>query len=461
MERRITQEKIVDKMRELRDKRDRQIIEAQSSKDMNFQENLSEEKVLNVKYLGQIEEIGDVYLVIEQQEKEGNYIQIERYENEKGEVIGGNNKADNYDFVLLSEKYRDRKELLELLQQLDKNGILDLNEIEQGRLEELARVLGIKVEDLEKVAEINPEEEITTEDEKETEKEEQGEVLSQEELEKVPAKTEIDVNQKVTDKETMSSLLKVQSKGYKRLEAVYSDRLKENGNSTRFALVGIKEVERGDGTKKEVAEKIDTLDQRYGNNPTKGINGLNRDGTEIQEKQVQSIYQIKGDNENQVAINIGQMGTIEVSYVRTPRQNNGEAISIPIETHSIRPTIREVRQFMNKQRNSDVSEEAKRLEQHQELGCETIDMKDINDSPYDDTHTHIEIDDNYLNKLVDRIIENDEIASVYNRQDVKNKLLEVIEERGELPESDGLVQQVETEMEKEAQREHELQGRNY
>lgn len=127
MDRDFDQEKILDKMRALRDARETEIADEQFQKK---REN-SEEKVLNVKYLGQIDTIGDVYLVIEQlQDKEGNVFQVERYETEDGEVIGGNNKSDAYDFILLSEKYKEKEQLLEQLQGLNKEGWLDLNEME-------------------------------------------------------------------------------------------------------------------------------------------------------------------------------------------------------------------------------------------------------------------------------------------------------------------------------------------
>lgn len=471
MERNFDKEKILDKMRALRDKRDIEILNQKLGKNANIHGKLPEEKVIDIKYLGQIDTIGDVFLVIEQKREEnGKLIQIERYENEEGELIGGNNKSDNYDFILLSEKYKDKQQVLEQLQTLDRQGIFDLQEIEQGRLEKVAEALGVKTEELTRIAEIDAEKGIETNDKGKVNKEEQDDkktTLSQKELESIPARTEIDVNQKVTDTQTISSLLKVQGKGYKKIQVVDSDKLRD-GNSTRFSFVGIKEVEKADGSgeKIEIAEKIDTLEQRYGQSPSKEIDSLNRDGSRVEGKQVQSIYQIRGDNENQIGVNIGQGGTLEVSYIRTPRQNNAEAISIPIETHSVKTTTREVREFMNKNKNNDVQEESERIEQHRAAGCQNITVKDINDNPYDDTHTHeqetpeqdtqeLVIQKAYLDKLVDEILENDEIASIYNRKDVEEKIIEYIEEKREIPEEDELVEHVENEMEEAAQSEHE------
>lgn len=482
MDRDFDQEKILDKMRALRDQRDIKILEKQLNRNTRNQKNVSEEKVLNVKYLGKVDTFGDVYLVIEQrQDRNGNLYQVEKYETEDGKLIGGNNKSDAYDFILLSEQYKDREDLLEQLQQLNKEGILDLNEMEQDRLEAVAKELGIKVEEIERIVEIDPEKEIEAkeereEEEKETdsekeEKAQEKDVLPSEELESVTSKTEIDVNQKVTDSETMASLLKVQGKGYRKIQVVESNELKE-GNSTRFSFVGIKQVERN-GRKVEVAEKIDTLEQRYGQSPSKGIDSLSADGEKLKPKEKRdSIYQVKGDNENQVGINIGSAGNLEVSYIRTPRQDNGEAISIPIETRSVRPTTREVREFMNKNRNTDIEEETDRIGRHRKAGCEDISMTEINDNPYDDKHRHdeenddynhedhqayIEISDEYLDQLVDMVFERyEELGETYNRKDIKDKLKEAIEEKGQILEKEELIEEVGTELKESAEGEHGL-----
>lgn len=448
MDRDFDQEKILDKMRALRDARETEIADEQFHKNRKN----SEEKVLNVKYLGQMDTIGDVYLVIEQlQDKEGNVFQVERYETEVGEVIGGNNKSDGYDFILLSEKYKGKDQLLEQLQRFNKEGLLDLNEMEQDRLEAVAKALGMTTKDLKKIVEIDADKEIETKEEREAGEEEEREenLLSEDELESTSSKTEIDVNQKVTDSETMASLLKVQGKGYQKIQVIESDNLEE-GNSTRFSFVGIKQIEKKDPKtgkihKQTVAEKIDTLEQRYGQSPNKGVDSLNRDGSQLEEKKMQSIYQIKGDNENQVGIHIGSAGTIEVSYIRTPRQDNGEAISIPIETHSVRPTTREAREFMNRNRNTDVEEETNRIEEYREAGCDDISITKIKDNSSD--VRHIYIDESYLDKLVDEILERyDELGETYNREDIKDKIEEMVEQRGQIPEREEIIEEIGSKM---------------
>ncbi len=437
MERDFDMEKVIDKMRSLRDKRDLEILN-QELKDIDLnssdQKKLSDNKVLNVKYLGVIKIEGEekgIYLVIEQKaQKDGTLAQIERYYTEDGEFLGGDNSIDEYDFLTLDEKYMNNKDMLEKLQSIDKDGILNLNKIEQERIEEVAKESGIIAKELEKMSEID----------------------SKKEIEKISTKSEIDTNRKVTDKETMASILNVQDKGYKKIAIIYSDKMQDNGNTTRFSFVGIKE----DGT----AEKIDTIEQAYGRNPSKEINSVNRDGSKVEQEQVNSIYRIKGKKETQIAVDIGAMGTIEPSLVRTPAQDNEEAISIPIETHNVRPTTRETRELMNEQRNPRVKEEIQRAKAHQELRCDDISLKDIDDNPNNNTHEHIEISEEYLDKCATKILENDEVSSIYNRNDVINRLKENIEKSGEDIQTEELLEQVENQMEEEAKDEHQLPQRD-
>ena len=454
------QEEILNKMRSLRDKRDLEFLAKQL--DSESEKVDTEEKVLNVKYLGSIdfeEEIDgekvktqkDVFLVLEQiRNKEGELVQVERYYTEEGELIGGNNKSDEFDFITLTEKYADKKDILDQLKKLDKEGILDLEEMEQSRLEEIAKTIGVEVEDLDKVIEI--------ENEGEEQEQEQEEVLTEEEVEKISTKTEIATNQKVTDKETISSLLGIQDKGYQKIAVIYSEKLQDNSNSTRFSFVGI--------TKEGTAEKIDTLEQRYGTTPTKQINSFNRDGSELEEQQVNSIYQVKGRTEEQLAIKIGSMGTIEASLVRTPRQDNEEAISIPIETHNIRSTTRNVRELMNRQRNSSVKEEIEKIQYHRNLGCEEIDAKDIDDNDNNNTHSHeeydnegqqkVELDEEYLRRCAREILDDEEngISQIYNERDVMEKLRKSSNEK-EYSSKEEWLEDVENDLQENAEQEHQ------
>ena len=459
MARDFDKEKVLEKMRELAGKRNSEILEALEKRNLTAEdkEKLQQaSKVVNAKYLGKIdfEEVidgekvkteKDIYLLIEQMlDKDGNLVDIEKYYTGDGEFLAGNNKSDNYHAMMLTSKYQGRDDIIRELQHLKDENALDLNQIERDRLEELAKALGIKPEDIQALSEIDLEQEIQTR--KENGKEETGreeldgeerqgtdngkepETLTKKQVERISTKSEIKTEEKVTERETMASLLGVEDKGYKKIAVVYSDKLQENGNSTRFSIVGIKE----DGS----AEKIDTLeiDTRFGNNPTNKVNALNRDGSEIEEQQVQSVFRIKNRKEQEIAIRMGNMGTIETSYVRTDHTQEG--FSSPIPSENIKPTTREVREFMDKTRNVSMGEEIDKADELRQNGAkkEDIKMQNINDDPHDDDISYVmnaqkSEKNNVLDNIAKEVLKNDTIAETYNISDVKQHVLKLLNSR--------------------------------
>lgn len=480
MDKDLDKEKIVDKMRELRDKRDLELLN-QDMEDVNldsdYQKEVSKNKVLNVKYLGTIEIDGEqkgIYLLIEQkEEKDGRLAEIEKYYTEDGEFLGADNNLDQFDFITLNKEYLNKEGLLEQIESLDKEESLDLNEIENERLKELARELGIDVEDIQKLAEIDTDkeldkwhEELTNEEIEELQEEgiepgdeeyrryllDHGLSLPKEEVEKgISTKTEIKTGQKVTDKDTMASLLNVEEKGYVKIAVIYSEKLQDDGNTTRFSFVGIK----ADGS----AEKINTLEQAYGNNPSKNVQTMNRDGSKIEEDKVNSIFRIKGKDEEQLAVNIGQMGTIEPKFVRTPRQDGEKAISLPIETQNIRPTTRETREFMNRSRNTNMKKNVDEIKRHQEVGCKDYTIKDIDDNKQNNSHEHVEMSPEYLDKCATVVLKDDQVSSTYNRDDVIAKLGKYINENGGQTTTEQLIKNVTEDMREDSYKEHQQHQR--
>lgn len=147
MEKDFDEEKILDKMRELREKRDLELLKQDLDSinlDTDYQEDLRKNKVKDVKYLGIIELDGEekqIFLVIEQKEdKEGKIFDVERYYTEDGEMLAGNNTIDGYE-LMLNQKFQGREEILEQLKEFDKEGKLDLNELEKDRKDEIAKAL--------------------------------------------------------------------------------------------------------------------------------------------------------------------------------------------------------------------------------------------------------------------------------------------------------------------------------
>lgn len=169
-----------------------------------------------------------------------------------------------------------------------------------------------------------------------------------------------------------------------------------------------------------------------------------------------SIYTIKGKRENQIAVKIGTMGTIETSLIRSPKHDNEEAVGIPIQNkYNMNSTTKETREFMNNQRNPRMNEEIDKIHEHKKHDCKNITIKDINDDLSDDTHLHTTIDIDYLNKLASEILENEEIAKVYNRQDVIRRIqnnIQLKEQEGVSISTEKIVEEVEEQMEADARK---------
>ena len=461
MEREIKQEEILNKMRELREKRFKEICDKSKGGVINGY-------IENIKYIDKIEINGvekSIYLIEEQHKQEdGSLGKVEKYYTEDGEFLGGNNLLDNYDKVILSEQYRENNDLLEKLQRIEeseKDGKLDLNKEDEILIEEVAKELGIEKEEIKRMCLIDSNKEVTGKEKEEKEEKEENDsnreedkTISKKQIERVSSKQEIEANERVTDQETMQEILDVEDKNYTKFAIIYSDKLNKNSNTTKYTIVGIK--------KEGSAEKLDSLEQDYGKNPTKEIYQMNEDGTEIKKQQVNSIYTIKGKEEGQIAIKNGNMGEIEASYVRTPRQDNQIGISIPIETQNIKPTTREMQESMNRNRDTDVKDNINRVEEHEENNCTNMQKEDIDDNPYNNTHIHY-LTEEQINAMIGKTMKNEEIANAYKSNDTRKRILEEMQkcnDKGEKITIEGLQEKVEKEMEQDAQQEHLLPTRN-
>lgn len=161
----MDENKFLEKMRLLKLQETIRIVESKvglQADKREWEQALSENKVSNVKYMGKTEIDGkwqDIYMVVEQFQKEingkVNIVDVEKYVTENLEYIAGDNKQDGYSQIFLSEKYSNQKELLEQLQNMDENGILDLSDLENQRIENIAKELNIEPEDIYSIDEID------------------------------------------------------------------------------------------------------------------------------------------------------------------------------------------------------------------------------------------------------------------------------------------------------------------
>ncbi len=190
------------------------------------------------------------------------------------------------------------------------------------------------------------------------------------EFEKVTNKQELDPNTRVTQTETLADMIpELREKGIVKIGVVYSDHSK--GQNGRFSFVGLDK----DGQ----IHNIDSLENTQGTTTGQTVTSINsRDGNVVEEEQVAGLVRINGRNslngqEEMLSVKVGQYGILEVDYVRADLSEDKENryLSAPIETRNIRPTTREVREFMDKSKNVDIEDELKRSEAELDRDGET------------------------------------------------------------------------------------------
>lgn len=204
-------------------------------------------------------------------------------------------------------------------------------------------------------------------------------------FEKVTNKQELDPNTRVTQTETLADMIpELREKGIVKIGVVYSDHSK--GQNGRFSFVGLDK----DGQ----IHNIDSLENTQGTTTGQTVTSINsRDGNVVEEEQVAGLVRINGRNslngqEEMLSVKVGQYGILEVDYVRADLSEDKENryLSAPIETRNIRPTTREVREFMDKSKNVDIEDELKRSEAEIDRDGETQ-VYNIDDTASNDVLT--------------------------------------------------------------------------
>ena len=203
-------------------------------------------------------------------------------------------------------------------------------------------------------------------------------------FDKITNKQEIDPNVKVTQTETLADMIpEVKQKGFVKIGVVYSEKVK--GGSGRFSFVGI--TQDGD------IELIDGLQNIEGSTTGQTVTSINsRDGSVVEQEQVAGMVRLNrgvtNGQEEFLSLKVGQYGILEVDYVRADlsADKSNRYFSAPIETQSIKPTTKEVREFMDKTKNTSLSDEQKRANPELSRDGETQ-IENIDDVAYNDNLT--------------------------------------------------------------------------
>lgn len=208
-------------------------------------------------------------------------------------------------------------------------------------------------------------------------------------FDKVVNKQEIDPNAKVTQGETLADMIpEIKQKGIVKVGVVYSDHSK--GQNGRFSFVGIDK----DGQ----IQTIDSLQNTQGATTGQTITSINsRDGSVVEQEQVSGLVKISGRStangqEEMLSVRVGQYGILEVDYVRADlsRDKDERYLSAPIETKNQKPTTKEVREVMDKNRNTEIEGELERADEEIERDGDA-ELRNIDDTASNDELTPDEI----------------------------------------------------------------------
>ncbi len=322
----------------------------------NLEKNLGDgEKILDISFYGKInlskndddlsnEREEEIYLV----KKEVNgEIQLEFKANE-GTIatIGEDNQ------IIITPQY---KELIN----------------EKEFLIQLQKILPVSLEKLEKLQKDKP-----------NNKENESEKEVQQDEEKVakytpnPKDIKINMKDKITETKTFEDLVpEVKEKG------IVDVRVRRV-NQTEFKFIGID----NEGNQIE----LESLKQTEGTNPSQEIIEVNNDGSEVKKDTVMTILRIeKGKNEGRAnegfTVTLGDYGIPEIQYYRRDETEN-KYTSIPVNLENTNQKIvqTDVQEYMEKKRNTSVSDNIERAEQRTEDGKTETVLENIDDNPYND-----------------------------------------------------------------------------
>lgn len=341
-------QEVIDRIRE---------IKAREEKNLNAEN----EAILDIIYYGKInlskndadlnnQTVEELYLV--KKEVEGKIVQ--EFHTNNGVIATVSEEGE----IIIYEKYKQ---------------LINSNEF----LLQLRDVLPLSLEKLE--AEESKELEDTEIETKKQDKE-QGSEKEKEQYVENPKDAVINLDKKITATKTFRQLVpEVKEKGVVDVRARRVD-------NTRFELIGINEFG-------EIV-RLESLEQTEGTNPNEDIVKVNEDGSKVEKEKVMTMLKINpGKNEQNsnegFAITLGEYGIPEVNYYRRAGQTD-EYTSIPVNLRNTnqKNTDLEVREYMEKTRNTTVDDNIERANaeiEHSE--DEETTLENIDDDPYNDIQT--------------------------------------------------------------------------
>lgn len=335
-----------------------------------------------------------------------------------------------------------------------------MNNLQKNELTEvLTAHFGRKVseEEVQKMLDEMSKDELEELKKEKIEKKKDNNELSKKQTEKIKVKgiQKADLNKLVDGKETLGKRLDLEN--YDNLYTIYSEDVDEitpgaKKNNTTYTLVGMTK----DGKAKVLNDEFE-MDHTVGNNASREQTKIRANSTATRDSKDTSVYTRKSNG-----VSIGcenDMGNVNMFlYQKTFEEN--ENVGIQIETSKTPIIPIETREIMN--RNKGIYQKEKvqdEIEEHTEHNCEPDNVKDFDGEESTETHEHFDIEE-YVQDILDYENEDGEkkIEEVFTENEVKEKLLRELKDRGELT-VDQVIENVKEEMNQDAEnleREHKL-----
>lgn len=261
--------------------------------------------------------------------------------------------------IIIYEKYKE---------------LINSNEL----LLQLRNVMPLSLEKIEEIE--SKKQKIPVAEGKKRTKEPEMDIEQKEQYIENPKDAVINLDKKITATKTFRQLVpEVEEKGIVDVRARRVD-------NTRFELIGINEFG-------EIV-RLESLEQTEGTNPNEDIVKVNADGSKVEKEKAMTMLKMKpGKNEQNsnegFAITLGEYGIPEVNYYRRAKETD-EYTSIPVNLKNTnqKNTDLDVREYMEKTRNTTVSDNIVRANEEieQSEDGETV-LENIDDNPYNDIQT--------------------------------------------------------------------------
>ena len=170
----------------------------------------------------------------------------------------------------------------------------------------------------------------------------------------------------------------------------------DNQNDGRFTMIG----KRADGTK----EPVETVGQVEGINTGRTVTSINRDGTEVEEKEVKGLFQIAGRPEEGISISIGNYNIPEVQYIQNMNdRENRQAIPIGVKSRYDEYVYHRVREEANRNEGLGTQEKDEEIEERTEEVRESEERGDLEERTLEGTDADLEeIKREILERAIDK-----------------------------------------------------------